>query len=166
MLIHDHAHNQSSVVDFRESAPAATDGSAAAARSGAASAAVPGLLRGLQRAHQRHGRLDWAALVQPSGRLARAGTAVSPQLAAALAAHLSVAEAQASPGLAPLVSGGQLLTAGQQLVQPQLADTLDLLQAHGPDGEQDGSRAVGEAAGVCIGRCCVGWFSPLCRLVA
>ncbi|XP_043226954.1 glutathione hydrolase 1 proenzyme-like [Amphibalanus amphitrite] len=138
MLIHDHAHNQSSVVDFRESAPAGTDGAAAAARTGALSAAVPGLLRGLQLAHARHGRLAWSTLVQPSAQLARAGTAVSAQLAAALAAHLTAAEAQASPGLAPLVAGGQLLTAGQQLVQQRLADTLDLLQVHGADALYNG----------------------------
>ena len=135
MLIHNHAHNRSSVVDFRESAPAATDSSSPSAGSGPLSAAVPGLLRGLWLAHQRHGRLGWSALVEPSVQLARSGTKVSAPLAAALAGYLTVEEAQASPALAVLVADGQLMKTGQELVQPWLANTLHRLQAQGADGE-------------------------------
>src|SRR5262245_4144079 len=40
---------------------------------GPSSVAVPGLVAGLAEAHERHGRLDWAALCEPALELARAG---------------------------------------------------------------------------------------------
>ena len=135
MLIHNHAQNQSSVIDFREVAPAGTDGAAAGAQTGALSAGVPGLLRGLWLAHSRHGRLGWSALLEPSVQLARGGTKVTAPLAAALATHLTAREAQDSPALSALVSDGRLLKAGQQLVQTSLASTLNILQVQGVDGE-------------------------------
>ena len=135
MLIHNHAQNQSSVIDFREVAPAGTDGAAAGAQTGALSVGVPGLLRGLWLAHSRHGRLGWSALLEPSVQLARAGTKVTAPLAAALAAHLTVRQAQDSPALSALAADGRLLKAGQQMVQTGLASTLNKLQVQGVDGE-------------------------------
>jgi len=44
---------------------------------GEESVAVPGLLAGLEEAHRRFGRLDWAQLVEPAIELARTGVAVS-----------------------------------------------------------------------------------------
>ncbi|MDR2153693.1 MAG: gamma-glutamyltransferase family protein [Burkholderiaceae bacterium] len=45
---------------------------------------VPGVVRMLQAAHQVHGRLPWAQLIQPAIRLAERGFSVSPRLHALL----------------------------------------------------------------------------------
>ena len=47
---------------------------------GGRSVGVPGVLRMLEMAHQRHGRLPWVTLFQPAIALADVGFAVSPRL--------------------------------------------------------------------------------------
>ena len=47
---------------------------------GGRSVGVPGLLRMLELAHQRHGRLPWAILFAPAIELAESGFSVSPRL--------------------------------------------------------------------------------------
>lgn len=82
--------------DGRETAPAAAkpdrflrDGKPmpfeAAVRSGL-SVGVPGLMRTLEAVHRRFGKLPWASLFAPAIKLAEEGFAVSPRLAALLAA--------------------------------------------------------------------------------
>ncbi len=96
-LLHwDGVTHKLSALDGRETAPKSARGDLfldqdgkpldfmAAARSGR-SIGVPGLLRVLEIAHRREGRLPWADLFQPAIDLAESGFAVPPQLAAALA---------------------------------------------------------------------------------
>ncbi len=51
---------------------------------GGQSVGVPGVLRMLELAHERHGRLAWRALFEPAIRVAEEGFALTPKFAAAL----------------------------------------------------------------------------------
>jgi gamma-glutamyltranspeptidase/glutathione hydrolase len=86
---------QVSSFDGRETAPAAADaqmflkpdGQPMAfmdAVVGGLAVGTPGVLRMLELAHRRHGRLPWAALFEPAIRLAESGFAMSPRLHALL----------------------------------------------------------------------------------
>jgi gamma-glutamyltranspeptidase/glutathione hydrolase len=77
--------------DGRETAPAAAradrflkaDGTPMALREaipGGRSVGTPGVLRALELAHRKHGRLRWPALFEPAIAAAEAGFAVSPRL--------------------------------------------------------------------------------------
>ena len=81
--------------DGRETAPAAADEALflqadgkpmpfMQAVVGGRSVGVPGVLRMLELAHQRHGHLPWSTLLQPAIALAEQGFAVSPRLHALL----------------------------------------------------------------------------------
>ncbi|MGL5609434.1 MAG: gamma-glutamyltransferase, partial [Aeromonas veronii] len=84
-----------SAVDGRETAPAAAtdqlfmqDGKPLAFYDGVVggrSVGVPGTLRALALAHQRYGKLPWAALFEPAITLAEQGFVISPRLATLLA---------------------------------------------------------------------------------
>lgn len=56
-------------------------------REGGLAVAVPLELRGFWLAHQRHGKLDWSRLVEPSIGLAERGFPAHPYLVAALEAQ-------------------------------------------------------------------------------
>lgn len=148
--------------DFREKAPkAATERMYLDAegnllprhRTGARAAGVPGTVRGLGLAHARHGRAPWADLVRPAARLARDGFALSPQLARSLNLQLFSKE-RAGRDLADVDDlgpnperladfptsvdafrkpDGTPWAAGDRLVQPDLAATLDRIADGGPD---------------------------------
>jgi gamma-glutamyltranspeptidase / glutathione hydrolase len=80
--------------DGRETAPAAArpdrflkDGKPMRfleAAVGGQSVGVPGVLRMLELAHERHGRLAWSVLFEPATRVAEEGFALTPKFAAAL----------------------------------------------------------------------------------
>ncbi|NKQ51339.1 tyramine oxidase [Amycolatopsis sp. K13G38] len=93
-------------------------------RQGAGSVTVPGVVAGWQ-ALARHARLSPAEPLRHAADLARAGVAVSPGLAHAVADRRDAVSAD--PGLrALLLDGDEVRT---MLRQPRLADTLDALAA-------------------------------------
>ncbi len=93
-------------------------------------AAVPMLARGLYALQARYGRMQFESLIAPAELAARFGVPASR----ALVQDLSVV---AGPLIADPVSaavfapGGQPLTEGQQLIQPDLAATLSQLRVGG-----------------------------------
>jgi len=143
LLYWDAAQKRISVFDGREAAPAAArpdrflqaDGKPMplfdAIVSGK-SVGVPGLLRALQLAHEKHGRLPWPRLFQPAIRIAEAGFAVSPRLHAQISndpalrlnpaarAYFYTAEGSAPP-------------IGFKLKNPEFAAVLRRLALEGPD---------------------------------
>src|SRR5947199_4559556 len=102
LVYHDEARHSVSTIDGREAAPMAAtpayflspDGRPRAhsdAVPGGLSVGVPGSLRLIALAHDRHGRLPWARLFQPAIRLARDGFAITPRLHAILSGPDSLA---------------------------------------------------------------------------
>jgi len=125
--------------DARETAPAgATPGmfmengkplSFRTAVASGRSIGVPGLVRLMEALHARHGKLPWADLFRPAILLARNGFEVSPRLATMLARYADLlTETDASTVFLP---SGEPMAAGAILKQPQLAETFDLIAAHG-----------------------------------
>ena len=145
-------------VDFRETAPAASTPRMylddkgelrARHRAGAWAAGVPGTVRGLGLAHSRWGVRPWRELVLPAVRLAREGFAISGELAEALNNQLRPATVEPRGGTRRAFHGrladfpesvaayqrpdGQPWKAGDRLVQPDLAATLERIADGGPD---------------------------------
>jgi len=121
--------------DGRETAPAAArsdrfmkDGKPMQfleAAVGGRSVGVPGVLRMLDLAHQRHGRLPWGGLFDPAIRIAEEGHAPSAKFRAAL---------ERAPEL-------QRYYAGQRVVNREYADTLRALARGGARAFYDGEIA-------------------------
>ncbi|WP_404402711.1 gamma-glutamyltransferase [Idiomarina seosinensis] len=136
-------------IDARETAPAAatealfldSEGNPPAwidAVVGGRSVGTPGLLRGLELAHQKWGKSDWSRLFEPATELAEQGFSVSPRLARLI-------EMEINPGVKKLpVSGsyffpdGKPLVAGETLKNPAYADSLRLIAEQGADAFYQG----------------------------
>ncbi|MEW5889420.1 MAG: gamma-glutamyltransferase [Pseudomonadota bacterium] len=99
---------------------------------GGKSVGVPGLLRALDLAHRRHGRLPWAELFQPAIRLAQEGFAVSPRLATLLAKEKYLQRQKAARRYFHNPDGSPL-QAGQRLRNPEFAATLRAIAQGGAD---------------------------------
>ncbi|MCL5779146.1 gamma-glutamyltransferase family protein [Limibaculum sp. FT325] len=136
-----HGPDGLTTLDARETAPMAADADlfiegvapldfSDAVASGR-SVGVPGLPALLEALHARHGRLPWADLVAPAIALARDGFAVSPRLAASVAAFADRLEG--TDAAAVFLPGGVPLAEGATLRQPKLAATLERIAAEGAD---------------------------------
>jgi gamma-glutamyltranspeptidase/glutathione hydrolase len=108
------------------------DGSTTQAfRVGAASVAVPGSVAGLAKAHELYGTIPWPQLLEPAAELARNSVELTPQQAY-LHAILDVILSHTDSGRAVYSPKGERLVAGDLLVMPELARTLELLADEGP----------------------------------
>lgn len=150
MLVYDENSAQVRAYDGRETAPRAVDEtlflqnrqpmSFDAAVVGGRSVGVPGLLRMLALAHQRHGRLPWAALFQPAMDLAESGFVISPRLAYLLTQAPRLKE---DPQARAYFYDEQGLPkkAGTLLRNPLLADVFRTLARDGVDAFYQGKIA-------------------------
>lgn len=102
---------------------------------------VPGLMRMLEAAHARNGRLPWAALFAPAIALAEQGFAVSPRLHTLLARdpHLKKDPVAAAYFYDP---GGRPRPVGYLLKNPELAASLHLLGSQGATALYEGQLAA------------------------
>ncbi|WP_288915861.1 MAG: gamma-glutamyltransferase [Pseudomonas rhizophila] len=103
-----------------------------AAQIGGRSVGTPGVLRALELAHRKHGRLEWATLFEPAIALAEQGFAISPRLHSMIAADASL---PGSPDMAAyfLNADGSPKAVGTLLKNPALADVLKRIAREGPD---------------------------------
>ncbi|MGH9160678.1 MAG: gamma-glutamyltransferase [Vicinamibacteraceae bacterium] len=137
------ADGRTTAVDYRETAPARAardmfldaQGDAVPDRSriGPLAAGVPGSVAGLVYAQEKYGRLPLADLLQPAVDLAEKGFVVSEALAGSLANAKALLET--FPASARVfLTNGKPYTAGDRLVQRDLARTLRLIASRGADG--------------------------------
>lgn len=143
LLYWDATQQQLFAYDGRETAPAAVtpdlflneDGSPMPwqqALVGGRSVGTPGVLRMLELAHQRHGRLPWQAPFQPAIHQAREGFNITPRL------HRLIADG-INPGLKQypearsyfFTADGQPLPVGTRLHNLELAESLQLIAEQG-----------------------------------
>jgi gamma-glutamyltranspeptidase/glutathione hydrolase len=133
---------ETSAIDFREAAPAAStpeknkamlDGGAF----GYASAAIPGTVAGLFLAHEKFGARPWAELVAPAITLARKGHKLGVRQGQVLGWNWD--KLKKDPvSRATYGHGKEALKTGDVWKQPDLARTLEAIAKDGPKGFYEG----------------------------
>ncbi len=113
---------------------------------GHASCAVPGTVAGLAAAHRSYGTLPWHELVAPAIELARAGIVMTK--AQALLHALLDSILRHTPESRAVYGQEARLVAGDRLIAPDLATTLEVLARHGPDAIYRGELGAAIAAHV------------------
>ena len=103
---------------------------------GGRSVGVPGVLRMLELAHQRHGRLPWAELFQPAIKTAEEGFPLSPRLHAVLEDERFLRE---DPAARKIYYGKAV---GDRIVNPEFAATLRALASQGARAMYEGPIAA------------------------
>ena len=152
LLHHDAETGALEAFDGRETAPAAAterlflddEGAPlgfAEALVGGRSVGVPGVMRMLEAAHRRHGRLPWADLLQPAIARARDGFEVTPRLHRLLARDAAL---RAMPAARALFypEGGRAKAVGRVHRNPKLAEVLTAIAERGADALYEGPIAA------------------------
>src|SRR6266567_4250630 len=96
------------------------------------SVGVPGLLRLLELAHRRHGKLAWAELFEPAIKLAEKGFPISPRLHALVVADRFLSQDRNARRYFYLPDGAAK-PAGALLKNPEFAAVLKRVAAEGAD---------------------------------
>jgi gamma-glutamyltranspeptidase/glutathione hydrolase len=151
MLVYNPKTRQTTSFDGREQAPASAtpemflgpDGKPRAhfdAIPGGLSVGIPGVMRMLEMAHKKYGKLPWAKLFEPAIRLADNGFAVGPKLARTIRTFTRGA------GMPDIKArfyhpDGTPLAEGEILKSPDYAATLRTIAAGGADAFYKGDIA-------------------------
>jgi gamma-glutamyltranspeptidase/glutathione hydrolase len=107
---------------------------------GGRSVGVPGLLRMLDLAHRRYGKLPWASLFAPAIHLAESGFPLSQKLHDELARDRIFSKIVAPPALF-FAADGSVKPVGTILTNPELAATLKTIADAGADAFYRGAIA-------------------------
>jgi gamma-glutamyltranspeptidase/glutathione hydrolase len=144
--------------DGREKAPAAATGTwfykngqpmeFDDAQPGGKSVGVPGNVRMMGQAHQRYGKVPWAALFQPAIKLAREGFKVTPRLHSSLLNYPKTGALSAEARAIFYQPDGQPKPVGALVKNPDFASFLEKLAKLGPDSFYVGPNAQAIAATV------------------
>ena len=142
MLVFDESEQRMHAYDGRETAPQSVtqdlflrDGSPMSfdqAVVGGLSVGVPGLVRMLSLAHQRHGKLPWKRLFYPAIQLADKGFIISPRMAGLLAKETRLHDDLIARQYFYDKKGKPKIE-GMRLRNPALAKTLRILANRGPE---------------------------------
>lgn len=159
MLYWDNENGQLHSLDARETAPMAAtpelflDAEGNAPRwieavVGGRSVGTPGVMRGLEAAHQRFGKLPWQRLFTESIAKAEEGFIVSPRLAQLVAMDLNPGLRQMPVAREYFYPNGEPIQANTRLQNPELAQTLRALAEQGADALHYGEIAEAMVAAV------------------
>ncbi len=160
MVIHLADGNRDTVIDYRESAPAAItrdiflhangEANPEKSRNSGLAVGVPGTVAGLAMARDKYGsgKFTLAQLIAPAIRFARQGVPVENDLFDSL--QLSAARLSRWPSAARIFTrrDGTPLTQGDRLVQNDLAASLEEIARGGPRTFYDGPLSTSIAASV------------------
>nr|WP_231876075.1 gamma-glutamyltransferase [Mucilaginibacter sp. L294] len=148
-MVYRPAKGAPNTLDFREKAPAKANADMYLDAAGNVipnmslythqASGVPGSVDGMVAAHQKYGKLKWAALVQPAINLALKGFKITKHLAADMNRNDSVFRSL-NPGKNYLLKDGGWKE-GDLLVQADLGKTLALIRDKGRNGFYDGTTA-------------------------
>ncbi len=157
-MVYRGANGSFSALDFREAAPAAAtkdmyldaDGNPIAELSlrGQLASGVPGSVDGMVKAHEKYGKMEWSALLQPAIQLAQNGFPVTEMQARELNGRKE-SFVKYNPAGTAFVRDSNWV-AGDTLVQSELAYTLSLISEQGRAGFYEGEtadRIVAEMSG-------------------
>ena len=108
--------------------------------------AVPGVVAGLARLHAEHGTLPWSRLLREPARVAREGYTLLPGAAARHESGLERFSDNAGFQQVFIEDDGSAYDAGDLIVQPTLAATIDRLATEGPGDFYHGEIAAKIAA--------------------
>ena len=148
-LLHQSAEGAATAYDFRETAPGAShpemfmvDGEYRRELHHLShlSVGVPGTVAGLFLAHEEGGSLPWKELLAPAIAQARDGIVVTDGLARSVARVMPRMEKYPA-SVKKFTIDGKPLVAGQLWRQPDLAEALQRISDHGPDGFYKGETA-------------------------
>lgn len=149
LLIHDARRKRLIAYDGRETAPASAqpdrflkDGRPLDfhdAVVGGRAVGVPGVVRLMEVAHRRHGKLRWAELFAPAIALAEQGFAVSPRLHTLIGLEKYLTQPRARAYF--FDENGKALRVGTVLRNPAYAATLRAIAAGGADAFYTGDIA-------------------------
>ncbi len=156
-LLHDAKTGKDIFIDARETAPASAtpevyldekgEFNRDRATNGPWSAGIPGLPAGLVHVASNYGRLPLKTSLAPAIRIAREGFPVYERLIKGYANRRDVMERYKGTR-AVFLADGDTVEAGELLLQPDLARTLELLAEKGFDGFYRGPLAKKLLAGV------------------
>ena len=108
---------------------------------GGGSVAVPGILKALYQAWEGHGHIEWEALFAPAIEAARNGIDFPRTSAYYLSVTYNEIWAEYPDATALFTVDGRPMLEGERLVQPDLAEALEMVAAGGPDVFYEGELA-------------------------
>lgn len=151
MMIHHAGRGETKVIDYRETAPEFADAKMFLSSDGSVnkrrkqfslkSSGIPGTVRGLELAWKLYGSKEWADLLNPSIRLASDGFPMYGDLESSLLKHTS--RLRKDKEIKEIFYTGLLpKSAGDKIVQADLAKTLTLIKNEGSKGFYEGKTAA------------------------
>ena len=153
MVIYLKEEDKTIAIDYREKAPSAAtrdlfldengDYDRKKAQFSLLSAGVPGSVAGFHHALTRYGTLTWEEVLQPAIKLAENGFVIPHDLANTLASKRYRERLSADPAAAKVFfkKNKEIYSAGEILVQKDLAWTLKQLSQNGPEAFYSGDIA-------------------------